>query len=250
MRPRFFVPTLDPERGEAVLPGDESRHLVRVLRLGPGAHVEVFDGSGREFAAEVVTAGRSGVTVRLRDAIERSTEPRVRVVLAQAILKPASMDDVVRDATMMGVGAIVPLVTDHVTVPARAIAGGRAVERWRRIALASVKQCRRASLPHIHEPTPFDAWLADASGIRGAGPTLFLVEPLAVSTTRSLRSVMDDPAPRAVTIAVGPEGGWSEEETAAALAAGCTPVSLGPLTLRADAAALVALSGLAVVWSG
>jgi 16S rRNA (uracil1498-N3)-methyltransferase len=244
MRPRFFAPLLDPERGEVVLAEDESRHLARVMRLKPGAEVEVFDGRGREFVAVVSTTDRAGVRLRLVEPIGRGVEPRVRVTLAQALLKPPQMDDAVRDATMMGVDEIVPLLTAHVAVPTRAVAGGRPVERWRRVALASAKQCRRATLPEVREPVTFDVWLAD----RPSGPRLLLVEPSAHTGTRTLRSVMSEPVPSVATLAVGPEGGWSSAEIASAVGTGCVPITLGPLTLRADAVALVALAGLSVVW--
>jgi 16S rRNA (uracil1498-N3)-methyltransferase len=242
MRPRFFAPSLDLERGEAALSDDESRHLVRVLRLKPGAEVEVFDGSGREFVAEVATTDRGRAIVKLKKPIARAREPRVRMALAQGVLK--QMDDVVRDATMMGVDAILPLLTDHGAVSPRLV-GGSAVERWRRIALASAKQCRRASLPRISQPLRFDEWLAGVE----ARATLLLVEPSSPARARTVRSLMGDPIPGAATIAVGPEGGWSPREVAAAAEAGCTLVTLGALTLRADAGALVALGALNAIWS-
>jgi 16S rRNA (uracil1498-N3)-methyltransferase len=244
MRPRFFAPSLDLERREAVLPDDESRHLVRVLRLKPGAAVEVFDGSGREFVAEVVAASRDRATLTLKEPIVRARAPRLRITLAQGVLK--QMDDVVRDATMMEVDAIVPLLTDHGAVAPRMVGEGRAVERWKRIALASAKQCRRASLPQISRPLSFDEWLA---GVEGRA-TLLLVEPSASADARTARSLLEDPVPDSPTIAVGPEGGWSPREIAAAAEAGCTLVTLGGMTLRADAAALVALGALSVIWSG
>jgi 16S rRNA (uracil1498-N3)-methyltransferase len=219
-------------------------------------------------------------------------------VLAQSILKSDKMDDVVRDATMLGVSGIVPLLSDHVSVKPAAIKRGRPEERWRRIAVASVKQCRRSTIPQVHPAVPFDEWLAGTSGsggeqrgpgvggrdagagdrgpvagggqqeprhserdtaipllpvAYGAAPggsvTLLLVEPeLSGAKARSIRSLLGEPPPTRATVAAGPEGGWSAREVEAALSAGCVPVTLGPLTLRADAVALVALSALLVVW--
>jgi 16S rRNA (uracil1498-N3)-methyltransferase len=248
MRPRFFAPSLDTARDEAVLPEDESRHLTRVLRLKPGAEIEIFDGLGHEFVAVVQHADRARVTVRLDRPLAAAGEPRVPVRLAQAVLKPAQMDDVVRDATMLGVHAIVPLITAHVAAPVRG-PWARATERWRRVALASAKQCRRSTLPAISEPVSFDVWLEQEVAGRGPDPTLVLIEPSTQTPGRTLRSLTADPAPRTVRLTVGPEGGWSEAEVARAARSGCTLITLGALTLRADAAAVVAMSGLAVVWS-
>lgn len=248
MRPRFFAPAVDPSRAEVRLPADEARHLTRVLRLGAGAEVEVFDGRGGEWLARVASAERERVTLTVVDPLPPSPMPAVAVTLAQAVLKGDHMDDVVRDATMLGVAAIQPLVTAHVAVPARAVEHGRPVERWRRIALASVKQSRRATIPEIREPVAVQAWLERGEG-RGSALALMLVEPSVTSVVpRPLRSLLSEAPPASATLIVGPEGGWSADEVAAAVEAGCVPVTLGPLTLRADAVPLVALSALVVLW--
>jgi 16S rRNA (uracil1498-N3)-methyltransferase len=153
------------------------------------------------------------------------------------------MDDVIRDAVMMGVEAVVPLVTAH-TVAHKA-AAPHGPDRWRRVAVASAKQCRTARVPDVHAAVPFVTWLGRA----GAETRLLLVEP-SVGNVAPLR-VRDLDArgmPRAVTLTVGPEGGWAAAEVEAAVAAGFVPVTLGPLTLRAEAVPLAALAALSVVW--
>ena len=157
--PRFYAPSLDPASREVTLPFDEAAHLTRVLRLGPGDVVAVFDGRGVEFRAEVARASRGQVTLALVEPITPAAEPAVRLALVQAVLKTEAMDDVIRDATMMGVSRIDPVITSHVAVGERAISSGRPVERWRRIAVASAKQCRRATVPVVADPRRFDDWL-------------------------------------------------------------------------------------------
>jgi 16S rRNA (uracil1498-N3)-methyltransferase len=240
MLPRFFVPDLpiDDPRGEIPLPPDEARHLTRVLRLGAGDAIAVFDGRGREFRARVAAAARQAVSVRLEEPIQPAPEPSVRLTLAQAVLKPDAMDDVVRDATMLGAARIDPIVSAHVAVSDRALSGGRAVERWRRVAVASAKQCRRAVVPDVGDPRPLDVWLAAESHELG----LILVEPAASDGNEvSLRSLAGRRAASAAML-VGPEGGWSAAERDAAIAAGFLPVTLGRLTLRADAVPVVAIA--------
>ena len=105
---RFLVRTLGAAGDEAVLDADEAHHLSRVLRLGPGDHVAVFDGRGREFLARVSHAGRTRATVTLVDPIVPAAEPRVPFAIAQAILKGSAMDDAVRDATMIGASKCSP----------------------------------------------------------------------------------------------------------------------------------------------
>src|SRR4029079_19275766 len=141
MLPRFLAESVDDQNGTARLSEDEGRHLAQVLRLGAGDEIAVFDGSGREFRARVERVARDGADVRIVEEFTPAPEPSVRLTLAQAVIKGERMDDVVRDATMMGVAAIEPLLTEHVAAHIRE---GRAPERWRRIAVASAKQCRRA----------------------------------------------------------------------------------------------------------
>jgi 16S rRNA (uracil1498-N3)-methyltransferase len=238
MLPRFYAPDLDPAAADVSLPEAEAHHLTRVLRLGPGDDVAVFDGRGREYRARVSVARRGTVRLDLIAPSEPAPEPALPIAVVQAVLKPEAMDDAVRDATMMGASAVVPAISAHVTVKARALDGPRAAERWRRIALASAKQCRRATLPAISDPTPFEAWLrASDQALK-----LLLVEPSVSSSTRSLREWSDRPAPASLAVIVGPEGGWAAEEVEMAVAAGCVPITLGGLTLRADAVPLAALA--------
>jgi 16S rRNA (uracil1498-N3)-methyltransferase len=158
--------------------------------------------------------------------------------VAQAVLKGDHMDDVVRDVTMMGAAAIRPVVTDHVVVPGRALASPRLAERWRRVALGSAKQCGRAVVPDILAPCLF------ADVMRGDAPVLMLVEPsrAGTATPAEFRRLCGGAAE--VVLLVGPEGGWSDEEVGAAAGGGVHCWSLGPRTLRADRAAMVAISVL------
>jgi 16S rRNA (uracil1498-N3)-methyltransferase len=153
------------------------------------------------------------------------------------------MDDVVRDATMMGVSSIVPIVTQHTV--ARRAASLHGADRWRRVAIASAKQCRRARVPEVDEPRGFEDWL----GQPRSGEALLLVEP-SVEDVRpsSVRDLMSGSKPPSATVVVGPEGGWATGEVQAAIAAGLRPVTLGPLTLRAEAVPLAVLAALTVVW--
>lgn len=272
MLPRFLA-AIDPVSETARLSGDEARHLTQVLRLGTGDEIVVFDGAGGEFRARVEQVGRDGASVRLVEALVPASEPAVRVTLAQAALKGEKMDDVVRDATMMGVTAIEPLITDHTAAHLKA---GRAPERWRRIAIASAKQCRRAVVPRIGDGVAFRDWLArDPSELK-----LLLVEPTAqiadsATPKRGLSPFSETGAgekrglspfsemglgekrglspfsgvvPASATVLIGPEGGWSAAEVDAAVAAGYLPITFGRRTLRADAMPIVALGVLQFLW--
>jgi len=245
MLPRFYAPDLDGDRSVVTLPRDEARHLARVLRLAAGDEVTVFNGRGDEFRAVVETAVRDTAVLRLMDALPVPDAPPVQMVLVQAILKGGSMDDAVRDATMMGVESIEPLLTAHTDVKASAVKRPEIVDRWNRVALASVKQSRRSTLPRIHPPRSFDEWIAAPS----AGIILIFVEPSADCAPQSLKSLLDHDVPARAAVLLGPEGGWSAAEVAQALATGAMAVSLGPLTLRAESMPVAALAALNALWA-
>lgn len=250
---RFFAPNFDPGDDLVELPRDEGEHLTRVLRLGVGDDVSVFDGRGNEFLARVHSAVRRDVQVQLTRRLTPAREWPVRLTLVQAVLKGDKMDDVIRDAVMLGAEAIQPVVTKRTETTVAAIMRGARLERWRRVALASTKQSRRAVVPEIRTPLTFDnAWLEPQPAL-----SIVLVEPAsstvvddgarrpAVEPVSGLRGA---PVPSEVNVWIGPEGGWDIQEQAHAAASGARLLSLGPRTLRADAVPLVAISILGFLW--
>jgi len=241
---RFFAPALDPGDEAVDLPREEAEHLTRVLRLGVGDTVAVFDGRGREFLAKVAAAERRDVRVQLVSRIDAAAEPSVPITLAQAVLKADKMDDVVRDAVMLGVAAIQPIVSKRTESTVAALMRTARVERWRRVALASVKQSRRATLPEVRTPLTLETYLHEPP----ADVRLMLVEPAADTETTSVSVLQQRPAPRDASLLVGPEGGWMPEECAAARQAGVELVTLGQRTLRADAVPIAAISVLQFLW--
>jgi 16S rRNA (uracil1498-N3)-methyltransferase len=241
---RFYAPTLDPGDETVLLPRGEGEHLTRVLRLGAGDTVTVFDGRGREFVARVVSAIRRDVRVQIVSPHEAVPESAVALTLAQAVLKGDKMDDVIRDAVMLGAFAIQPIVTKRSETTVAALMKGARLERWRRVALASAKQSRRAVLPEIRMPLTLETALGEPA----AALRLMLVEPGAEANPERLSALQQAAVPEDAVVFVGPEGGWTADECAAAQAHAVRLFSLGPRTLRADAVAIAALSVLQFVW--
>ena len=247
MTARFYAPDAEKTGDLVTLPDEEGEHLVRVLRLKAGAAVRVFNGRGHEFDALVSKAGKSDVHVAIGHAREPAAiEARVAVTLAQSVLKGDKMDDVVRDAVMMGVTCVQPIVAARSEVTLTSLQRGRRQERWQRIAVSSAKQCGRATVPPILEPCAFETVAAALAAITLPGPGLMFVEPSASAGTVAL-SELDAAAPRETTVIIGPEGGWTAEEIDHA-SASCRLISLGERTLRADAMAVVALAALFAIW--
>ncbi len=241
---RFFAPALDPGDEAVTLPKDEGEHLARVLRLGPGDEVGIFDGRGHEYTGRVLSVLRREVRVRLLAPVAPVRELAVSLTLAQAVLKGDKMDDVVRDAVMLGAAAVQPIVTQRSEVTVAALVRSARVERWRRVALASTKQCGRAVLPDIRTPLTLPSYLDER--LHGAG--FMLVEPSSTANPQSPAMLRAEPRPADATLLVGPEGGWTEAEWSAAQARGVRLITLGPRTLRADAVPLAALSIFAFIW--
>jgi 16S rRNA (uracil1498-N3)-methyltransferase len=221
------------------LPEDEAVHLVRVLRLSAGDRIRVFNGRGDEWLATVDEARKRCVSARLDQPSRPAPEARVPITLAVAVLKGDKMDGVVRDAVMLGVIAVVPVVTARTEISRAAIERSERISRWQRIAVSSAKQCGRAVVPDVHAVTQLDDVL------RERPPCVMLVEPSASGVAHSLRHL---PAMDRVTLLTGPEGGWTPDEVAAAGASQARLLTLGPRTLRADAVPIVALTALRVHW--
>ena len=241
---RFYAPDLTPTQSTVVLPVEEMQHLTRVLRLPPGAVVAVFDGRGGEYSARVESAERGRVRLTLLEAREPVPEPRVAVTLAQAVLKGDKMDDVVRDAVMLGVADVLPVVSARSETTRAALRKARRVERWQRIAVSAAKQCGRAVVPTVREAVGLGD-LVEHTGREGI--RLALVEPSRSEGT-SLETLREEPRPLAALVLVGPEGGWTATESDLLAGAGFRLVRIGPRTLRADAAPVAALTLLQFIW--
>ena len=235
---RFYVPDLPHEGALVALSGEEARHLTQVLRLALGDDVRVFDGRGREHVARVEIAAKHRAEVRVGAQAVAAPEVAVHLTLAAALLKGDKFDDVVRDAAMMGVHVIRPLVTSRTEVPAARAGKVSRVERWRRVALNSAKQCGRAVVPDVEEPQALADALANLPR-----PLMALAEP-----SLAVRASEPPPRPSAATVLVGPEGGWAPAEIDVLVGAGAHLMSLGGRTLRADVAPLVALAVVLNEW--
>jgi len=237
MRRRFFVDEV--RSGRAELSGDDARHLTRVLRVEAGQRYEISD-NHNVYLAEVDTARKEHVTFRILEKLA-APAPTVRLVLCAALIKFDHFEWMIEKATELGVSEIVPVETVRSERGLERAAHKR-VERWRRIALEASQQSRRAFLPEVSEPEPLRDALAREARYRFA-----LDESPAVRPLNSALPPSRDPQD-IVAMLIGPEGGWTEDERAQFTAAAWSPVSLGPLILRAETAALAALAIVNSAW--
>ncbi len=246
MRPRFHVPGINSPADRIELPEDEAEHLVRVLRLGVGDEVEAFDGHGALWRAEVVQVGKRSALIRRIEEVEPAAELHLRLTLVISVLKGDKVDDVVRDAVMLGVSSIRPVISERSEIGLAAMARSTRIARWQRIAVASAKQCGRAVVPPVHDAVPLDWYFAETAPGEPRPLKLMCVEPSAAMG--DVVPVISVPKPVAADVIIGPEGGWAVSEVAAAHDTGVTLMSLGARTLRADAVPIVALTALLTTW--
>ena len=229
--PRIYV-SGNYNSGEVIkLDAAPTHHLTRVLRRGPGDDIIVFNGVGQSFVAQISALQRGAADIEILAADVDEPAPATPICLALAVLKNDTLDYVLQKATELGVSDV------HLVASARAearhtdpIRRARRIEHWLGILVSACEQSGRNWLPTLSPPRPFAEWLPTTSGQR------WLLHP----GGRSVRDVGAHPG--ALTLAIGPEGGWTEEERGAAERAGFTVVSLGPRILRADTAPVVALT--------
>ena len=245
VRHRFAVPPQAVSVAEVRFPPTVARQMRRVLRLSRGDRVVAFDGRGGEYVVRLVALRDEIAIGEIESNTPARTEPRIELTLYQALLPREKFELVLQKATEIGVRAFVPLITERSLVPASALNGGR-LERWRRIIQESAEQSGRAALPHLHEPLSLTAALTQL----GSSPALFAWEQ---ESRSSLRQALQLLRPRfedgRLALFVGPEGGFSAVEAAAAKAAGATLVSLGPRVFRSETAGPV-LAALSLYESG
>lgn len=234
---RFYLAPEEWVSPEPTLGPEDSHHCADVLRLKTGDALTLFDGGGTVADAVLTEVHRKHCRVRIGT---KTISPPLRcsITLAQAIPKGKTMDLILQKAVELGASTIVPLLTRRTVVRLDGEEGSRKQERWQQIALEACKQCGRNQVPLVTAPCTLEDFLKQR---HGGSVLLTSLQPGAVTIKEALAK---SPAHSAVTVLVGPEGDFTPEESAAALAAGATPVTLGPMILRAETAAIYCLSVL------
>jgi 16S rRNA (uracil1498-N3)-methyltransferase len=225
-------------RGEKiVLPDDEARHIKSVLRLKSGEKLIAVDGKGAAFEGVLIDDERwGGTSLRIEQRFENWGEPTIQLTLAFGLSVGSKTDEIVEKGTELGVSRFVPLVTEKSKVKSDDDSKSlRKIERFNRVAIAAMKQCRRSMLPEISQPRDFDAFLKDFSDKKSIVRLLFHPH----TDSRVLDSTLVSGKGELVII-TGSESGFSDAEVASAVKSGCTLVSLGPRILRAENAAPIA----------
>ncbi len=237
---RFFVPPDLLRSDQLELGRDLSHRLRHVLRLRPGDHVVLLDGRGGEYEVALDDTNDASVRATVLSRREGTPEPKVRVVLYQSVVKGDRFDWLLEKGTEIGVAGFVPLLSRRGVVRPNQGRSERR-ERWLRIITEAAEQCGRSRLPELGPVTRLDEALAMAEGV-----LLFPWErEKGTSLRQALRETLSEShAPAAVSIFIGPEGGFTQEEADEAVAAGARCVSLGPRILRSETAGIVAVAAV------
>lgn len=239
--PRFHCPAPLLAGQSLTLPASAARH-VQVLRLQPGQTITLFNGEGGEWAATITRMGRSDVEVTVGAHTPTEREPARAVTLAMGMPANDRMDWLVEKAAELGVAGLQPLHTAHSVLR---LSGERATKKqahWQSVAVAACEQCGGNRVPAVQGVADFAAWLKGLPPVDATAPELRCLLSLAEGTqplTQALLAVARDTP---VCFLSGPEGGLNPQEDAQARAAGFVPVTLGPRVLRAETAALTALT--------
>jgi len=243
--PRFYCPTDLTPNALLDLPAAAARH-VQVLRLQPGEAITLFNGqlsggAAGEFAATVTQMGRNAVQVRVGEFVSAQRQALRRIHLAVGMPANERMDWLVEKATELGVASIQPLTTERSVLRLSGERAEKKCSHWRSVAVAACEQCGGNLLPTIHPVSTLAAWLAQLQPVP-AQRLLLSLRPGTQALRAALASAPSPCGQEDVTFLCGPEGGLSTAEEDAALARGFIPVSLGQRVLRAETAALAALS--------
>lgn len=261
---RFFVaPAVLADHARVVLPPDVANQVRAVLRLRAGERVTLLDGMGMAYSVEVVEVSRDRVVGHVIAQAMVATEPHVQVSLYQGLLKAAKFEWIVQKGTEIGLSAIVPVQCQRSVVGADAVSAAK-LARWRAIAAEAAEQSDRGRVPEVREPVRLE-WphpqgrdqsrpytdvgrtflSAQSVGASHGSPdsiTLLAYEAGDEIPRQTIRDALAGMHPATVHLYIGPEGGFDPEEVAQAQAHGVQIVTLGPRILRAETAALVAVT--------
>lgn len=237
--PRIYLPVPLCTGTSVTLRDTPFHHVVRVLRLKPGAALTLFNGQGGEFRAVLTSVEQRNAAVSVEAFVDRETESPLEVLLAQGIAKGERMDYTLQKAVELGVNYILPLLTERSMVNLKGERLTRRLHHWRGIVAGACEQSGRNRLPTVLELIQLRTWL-DSCAQQGAR---LVLDPSAEQGLGTLTRPVG-----AVTLLIGPEGGLSPSEIAMSAAAGFTGIRLGPRIMRTETAGVAALAALQVLW--
>ncbi|MFW5825209.1 MAG: 16S rRNA (uracil(1498)-N(3))-methyltransferase [Marinobacter sp.] len=237
--PRIYTRT-PLQAGQTVeLDDNAAHHVGKVLRMQPGNALVLFNGDGANYPAELEDVAKKRVSARVMAQEQSTCEPRLKIRLGQVISKGDRMDYAVQKSTELGVDTIVPLTSERCDVRLKGDREDKRIRHWQQVAISAAEQCGRASVPAVTPLTSLADWFVQS---RDCDLRLVLHH-------RSEQALDELAMPeRGIALLIGPEGGLSEAEIAAAREHGFHPAAMGPRVLRTETAPVVALTLCQWLW--
>ncbi|MFH0726991.1 MAG: 16S rRNA (uracil(1498)-N(3))-methyltransferase [Pseudomonadota bacterium] len=235
---RFFIEPSAAAGDTAVLSGTDSKHISSVLRLKSGTGIVLFDGTGAEYEAEIVSVSSDRVSVSGLKRIVSNSESPVSITVAQGFLKEKKMDDLIRALTELGINRWMPFFAERSVPHPSGLRLSTRTDRWRTIAREALKQCRRSRLPEILAAGS----LNDVIALSAESELKIAFWEKAVESIPAALNAKTGEDHRRIFILLGPEGGLTDTEIQSVTTAGFKAVTLGPRILRAETATVVACS--------
>lgn len=232
---RFYInQPLQP--GTVELPEASAHYISRVLRMKAGDALQLFDGSGQEYPAVLSSVGKRAVTAELEAAVSGQPVSRLHTHLGQVLSRGERMDWAIQKATELGVTEITPLFSERCEVRLNDERMQKRLEHWQQVAISACEQCGRSQVPVINLPMPLADWQQQVNA-----ELKLVLHPQAASLDSHM-------PPASLALLIGPEGGLSDNEVAAAQNAGFQAACFGPRVLRTETAPIVALSLAQHLW--
>lgn len=242
----FFVKPEQIAGKEARITGPDVNHIANVLRMKPGAEVMISDGSDWEYLCRIREITRDEVLLDVREENRGVSELPVRITLYQGLPKSGKMELIIQKAVELGVSRVVPVETRRCVVRLDERRASSKVKHWRGIAESAAKQSGRLVIPEVSAPEKFSAALSEAE----ADDVRLIPYECAEGMERTRELIASVRPGQKISVFIGPEGGFEEQEIAEAEAHGFTPLTLGKRILRTETAGLVMLSLLMAAAEG
>jgi len=249
--PRFYYPD-QINVGESIeLSYGATHHAANVLRLEEGDRVTLFNGKGGEFLAFIKCISKAAILVSIEKFINVEHESPLQITLAQSICTNIKMDLIIRKAVELGVNNIQPILAKRCLVKLSGKRELKRVKHWEQIIISACEQCGRNRVPGVSSPVTLSSWLSRQGAMQkelNNEPTEKLYFMLSPTSKMGLHDFSKSLSVTELALLVGPEGGFTSDEDAAALMAGFSSLRLGSRTLRTESAALAAIAALQAIW--
>ena len=237
--PKFFIKKEDIKENKVIISGQDATHIAKVLRTEVGETLTLCDGCGTDFFAEVTAVSKEEVALKIKETLPCTAEPKISVTLFQGIPKQGKMDYIIEKCTELGISRIVPVSAKRSVVKIEdKKSEAKKLERWRKIAAESVKQCGRGTIPEVTDVLTFSQAIEFSKSLD------LTIAAYECERDTSIKSALADKTPKSVGVFIGPEGGLDDKEVELLKDANIKTVTLGTRILRTETAGHTVLTAI------